>query len=60
MQSDKQFQDYFYYHSWDRAGSAKANGREPKTGLDRVSTLSLAVLMMCMYLSMQMHAHIYS
>jgi len=41
MQSDKQFQDYFYYHSWDRAGRAEANGREPKTGLDQVFNFKL-------------------
>ncbi len=43
------------------AGSTKANGREPKTCLGQVSTISLAVSMMWMYASMLMHAaHIYS
>jgi hypothetical protein len=41
-------------------GSAKGNGREPKTCSGQVFSYKLGLSMMCMYLSMWMHAHIYS
>ncbi len=43
-----------------KPGSTKANGREPKTCLARVFNNKLGCFKMCMYLSMLMHAHIYS
>jgi hypothetical protein len=35
------FSTFYFYSYKDRAGSAKANGREPKTGLGRVYNYKL-------------------
>ncbi len=42
------------------AGSVKANGREPKTGLGWVFNFKLGCLMMRIYLFTWTQAHIYS
>ena len=54
--TDCHYTSYFLRGKWGNSGSAKANGREPKTGLAEFSTLSQAVLMMSIYLFTWTHA----